>query len=269
MNLFDVVTQWQPRMARIDTVKFFMGNPTLHSILSFFRPNLTRGSVDDSSSSSEVLQVMLELTRQVLGGSEAWLLEGFEDRCKAVMEDPADCGPVPLLGKVMIGRFHREPSPLVVLEDGSHGLCLEVLHASYKSDPFYLVLVKLPARMDLGEREKGLLDGLRCAFAAACIHLPVTHNARRLSDSMNHLVCCAACRRLQTDDRQWTHWDLLADRGAFTKPVSHTVCEACAIKLYGLTLAKDDQSAENETCTCFHSHDNQSQTIPKPPHGSR
>lgn len=228
-------------MARIDTVEFFVGNPPLHSILSFFRPNLTRGLVDDSSNSSEVLQAMLELTRQVLGGSEAWLLEGLEYRFKAVVQDPADCGPVPLTGKLIIGRFHREPGPLVVLEDGSRGLCLEVLHASDKRDPFYLLVVKLPARLDLGEREKGLLDGLRCAFAAACIHLPLTHKARRLSDSMSHLVCCAACRRLQADHQQWTHWDLLADRGAFIKPVSYTVCEACASKLYGLALAKDDQ----------------------------
>lgn len=257
MGLFNVVTQWQPRMARIDTVEFFMGNPTLHSILSIFRPNLTRGSVDDSSSLSEVLQVMLELTRQILGGSEAWLLEGFEDRCKAVMEDPAGCAPVPLPGKVMTGRFHREPSPLVVLEDGSHGLCLEVLHASDKREPFYLVVVKLPTRMDLGEREKGLLDGLRCAFAAACINLPVKHERRMPPEPVSHLVCCAACRRLQTGHQAWTHWDHLSDRQAFFKPVSHTICEACALKLYGLALAKDDQSAENETCTCFHSHDNQ------------
>jgi hypothetical protein len=159
--------------------------------------------------------------------------------------------------KMMAGRFHREPSPLVVLEDGSHGVCLEVLRASDKRDPFYLVVVKLPARMELGEREKGLLDGLRCAFAAACIHLPVTPKTRRLSDSASHLVCCAACRRLQTDHQAWTHWDLFTDRQAFFKPVSHTICEACAIKLYGLALAKDDQQAEDEARTCLHHHDNE------------
>jgi len=244
-------------MGRMGTVELFVGNPTLHSFLSFFRPNLTPGAVDDSSSSSAVLHGMLELTRHVLGGTEAWVLRIGEDRCRVVMENPAGCDPVPLSGKGMTGRFHKETSPLLVLEDGSHGVCLEVLRASDKRDPFYLVVVKLPTRMNLGEREKGLLDGLRCAFAAACINLPVKHERRMPPDPVSHLVCCAACRRLQTGHQAWTHWDHLSDRQAFLKPVSHTICEACAIKLYGLALAKDDQSAENETCTCFHSHDNQ------------
>lgn len=200
---------------------------------------------------------MLELTRHVLGGTEAWLMEGLEDRCKVVMENPAGCGPVPLSSKVMTVRFHREHNPLVVLEDGSNGVCLEVLRAFDKRDPFYLVVVKLPSRMDLGEREKGLLDGLRCAFAAACIHLPATPKTRQLSDSVSHLVCCASCRRLQTDHHGWTHWDHLMDRRAFMKPVSHTICETCAIKLYGLALAKDDQQFEDEARTCLHYHGNE------------
>ena len=213
-------------------------------MLHYVCPSLTPGAIDDSSNSSQVLQVMLEMTRHVLGGTEAWLLESGEDCCEVVMQNPAGCDPVPPSGKMMTGQFHQDPYPHCILKDGSHGVCLEVLRASDKQDPFYLVVVKLPSRMDLGEREKGLLGGLCCAFAAACINLQVKHEWRMPSDTVSHLVCCAACRRLQTGHQAWTHWDHLSDRQAFLKPVSHTVCEACAIKLYGLALGKYDQQPE-------------------------
>jgi hypothetical protein len=76
-----------------------------------------------------------------------------------------------LLDKVLACWLEKDPGCLIFSQEGYHWICLEVLTESEKRIPSYLVLIKLSERMRLGRREKGLLDGLRFAFAAACIQL--------------------------------------------------------------------------------------------------
>lgn len=223
-----------------------MSRLTPDHVSSIFHANPTPNDVADSFSSIQLLQVMLELTRNILGGARAWLMEAKGDKCMMILDNPSGCCPFSFLGNAMNCLSHVEPYNLLLLEDGTHVICMDVLHTSDTTDSFYIVVVNLPARMELCDREKGLLDGLRCAFAAACINLPIKQEKTRRSDVFSHLVCCAQCRRLKTNNQVWTHWDHFTNRQELLKPVSHTICETCAIKLYGLAIAIDSQKLVNE-----------------------
>jgi hypothetical protein len=141
-------------------------------------------------------------------------MEVGKEKCKVLAYNPSGCGLSVLPGKLLNGGMHNDPNPLVVLEDGSHGLCTEVLGTAGEEDSFYLLVIKMPARIQLGERVTGMLDGSRCAFAA-CIKLRFAYEKRVPPNTVSHLVCCAACCRLQTGHQAWTHWDHLSDRQAF------------------------------------------------------
>ena len=110
-----------------------------------------------------------------------------------------------------------------------------MLRASDTEDPFYLVVVKLPARMDLGERDKGLLDGLCCAFSATCINRQLKSAAGR-REPLGVL-----CRVPQASDGPSSLDALgpLKRTPAFLNPASQTAFATCAINKYGLALKKN------------------------------
>lgn len=211
---------------------------------------------DESSNSAGMLKIMVEMTRQILIGTEAWLVEGGKDAYKLLMTNLTGCAPAALPERLLAARFEKDPSSLVVFEDSSHGVCLETLCVSDRGGPFYLVLAKLPARMELGDQEKGLLDDMRCAFDAACLVLPKTTKPVKPPVPVDYPVYGASCRRLHSGNQAWTHCHHSSDRQAFLKTVPQTICEACAIKLYGLALAYEGKKSQNESPTRYHSHDN-------------
>lgn len=145
-----------------------------------------------TSNGIEILEAILEMTRHILGVIEARLMEVGKEKCKVLAYNPSGCGLSVLPGKPLNGGMHNDPNPLVVLEDGSHGLCTEVLGTAGEEDSFYLLVIKMPARIQLGERVTSMLDGSRSAFAAF-IKLRFAYEKRVSPNTVSHLVCCAAC----------------------------------------------------------------------------
>lgn len=192
------------------------------------------------------------MTRQILGGIKAWLLKIENGQFRVLMANPVNSA-LPSLDTLAF-LFNAEPGPVLFSKNGRHGLYFEVLRSAEKSDTFHLLVLDLSGRLELGERERGLLDGLRCAFAAACIHLNAAAKTSMDTGHLSQVVCCSCCRKLQTGQGTWSYWDHLPDPHLLFQPVSHTVCEACAMKLYGLSLANTDLVQETEPHMSFSHH---------------
>lgn len=215
-------------------------------------PSLTPGAIDDSSNSPQVLHVMLELTHHVLGVTDAWLLERGEDCCEVVMQNPAGCDPVPLPGKMMTGQFHKDPYPHCILKDGSRDVCLDVLRASDKQDPFYLVAVKLAAQMDLGGAEERAAG--RTVLRLYCR----VHQSAAEECAGRHKPLGVLCRVPQASERPSSldaRGPLKRPPGTFDTCVSYGVCNLRHQRVWAGS-GKKYQEPEVEWCMHYHDHEN-------------
>ncbi len=204
-----------------------------------FSPAASSADVPADSCSLRVVKSLLQMTREILGGSGAWLVEKRNEKCTTLIATPAGGQASPLPESVASKGFQHDQESQSVCVDGFQFVFMDVIQAPSASAVSHLVAIMLQDRIILRERAKGVLDGIRCAFATALSELDRSSKVTRIAATPNQIVCCSACRKIQTGQGTWGYWDELPDRNFFRMPVSHTVCEACAIKLYGLALVKD------------------------------
>lgn len=177
---------------------------------------------------------VLDNVCELLGGMTAWVARHDADGCNLVMLlDPSfgiDSELQTALEIVDIAWWHHKSvhtkpwkgdtllyASFPVWWDG--GICLHSIGMLFAG------------RLDLTERTVGVVEGLgRCLQSLFSYSLSETHlhsNTRLPA----HAVVCSCCRRTQSPQYGWMHWDdlRLIETGHAS---SHTVCESCATALY-------------------------------------
>jgi hypothetical protein len=190
-----------------------------------------------STGGASILKHLLEMTRVLLGGSGAWLLESRGETTVVVDEDVSGRQPArPPDG--LLAAWLRNTEHEMVSWAGSNYICMDVLRSGDGRAAYYVVVVSLSSQIDFGQRLQGMLDGLRCAYAAACVDLGRGPEVNVPSQPEDFTVSCSACHRVQISPGVWSHWDHLNNRRLCLGPLTHTICEPCAVKFYGLHLAR-------------------------------
>lgn len=111
-------------------------------------------------------------------------------------------------------------------------LCAGLTPAMVAGGPFFTLGVLFEGPFRMTERRSGVVDGFRGSLQV------MIGRERELNGLAERLygqdveAACACCRRLKTREYGWLHWD---DHRflAFGRPTSHTVCESCAVAIYG------------------------------------
>jgi hypothetical protein len=176
---------------------------------------------------------VLEAAYTVLGGIRAWIMRIEDGTCEIVTSafslPPGDWE----LGQMASCRYFFEGVEQTTIScRGEQTLLSAGLTFAEEGGLFFVLGVLFEGTFRLTDRVSGILEGFRWSLQ---VMISSQVELRALADQLHATdveTACACCRRMKTRSHGWLHWDdhRFLSRGQAT---SHSLCESCAVAIYG------------------------------------
>lgn len=137
-------------------------------------------------------------------------------------------------------HFFEDEKRVMISCKGNHTIvCAGMLPLAELDGSFFTLAVHLEGSFRLTERTSGMLDAFRCSIQVMLSHQLSVMELMDRMPGREVEATCVCCRRLKSRGvNGWQHWDdyRFSTTGQAT---SHSICESCAIELYGEEVMKE------------------------------
>lgn len=212
--------------------------PAPHTL---FESNSVHSAPSAASSHSAVswpALYALDTACTLLGGRHGWVARHQGGATHIILRRDASMVIDHELESLLVQQARSTTPGAVKIQPWKNGTLLFAGIASGQAadDRNYVLGIHFEGGFELTERRSGILDGLRCSLQTYVSLLsPQEDPSRAVQRQTPPPVTCSCCRRVQTHEHGWMHWDdlrlMTTGRGA-----THTVCEKCADALYSDVL---------------------------------
>lgn len=214
-----------------------MSSASLLAPLIKLRPRDAAATPASGDAAASLALYGLETACNLLGGMNAWVTRHGDGKSHMVMVLKPDMEIDPLLNSILVNsaaNTHRRP--VMVMPWKQDTLLCASLSAQPEADGCaYMLGMIFTGAFVMTERLAGVVDGLRCSLQVLISRHLSWERLKTKHEAQEQTVTCCCCRRMHTAEQGWMHWDdfrfLKTGRGS-----SHTVCEQCALALYGDVL---------------------------------
>ncbi|MDI1313278.1 hypothetical protein [Prosthecobacter sp.] len=190
-----------------------------------------------SDMGEQLVICVLEAACKLMGGTNAWVRRNSGDCCQIVAQHNSTYKNDSSLNTILFNAAQQIYPRPVLLKTGNRDTLLCVcLSDGNASDGFsYMFGMLIAGPFELTERLAGIVDGLRCSLHTLIWSQASWQMTEGMKEQQMLAVTCSLCRRRHTTENGWMHWDdfLFLKTG---RASSHTVCEPCALALYGEIL---------------------------------